>query len=143
MPLPFHITCSLPAPILFERSDGRFQIMEQQPLSPFMAGRGYLLVERALATFLRQHEVERVVFKPAILLSPMTGEQLGSHVSIRVSQFFRVNEMLDFDLSGKRLLTLNDQYYFASPELKAVLKASAFQYLEFSEGLSGFAAIAA
>lgn len=117
--------------------------MEQQPLSPFMAGRGYLLVEKALATFLRQHEVERVSFTSAILFSPRTGEEFDSYVSIRVSQFFVPNEMLDLDVSGKRLLTLNDQYYFASPELKAVLEASAFQYLEFSEGLSGFAANAA
>lgn len=114
--------------------------MEQQPISPFMAGRGYLLVETALATFLQQLEVDRVGFRPAILFSPGTGEELGSHVSIRVSQFFRANEILDLDLGGKRLLTLNDQYYFASPELKAVLEVSAFQYLEYSEGLSGFAA---
>lgn len=60
-----------------------------------------------------------------------------------MSQFFRANEILDLVLSGKRLLTLNDQYYFASPELKAVLEVSAFQYLEYSEGLGGFAADAA
>lgn len=117
--------------------------MEQQSPAPFMAWRGYLLVEKALAIFLQQLEVERVGFRPAILFSPRTGEEFDSHVSIRVSQFFVPNEMLDLDVSGKRLLTLNDQYYFASPELKAMLEASAFQYLEFSEGLSGFAANAA
>lgn len=117
--------------------------MEQQSPAPFMAGRGHLLVEKALAIFLQQLEVERVGFRPAILFSPRTGEQFDSHVSIRVSEFFVPNEMLDLDVSGKRLLMLNDQLYFASLELKAVLEASAFQYLEFSEGLSGFAATAA
>jgi hypothetical protein len=143
MPLPFLVSCSIPAPVLFERSDGRFQIMDQQPPSPFMAGHGFLLVEKALATFLQEIEVERVSFKPAVLFSPVTGEESSTHVRIRVAQFFRSNELLDLEVNGNRLLTLNDQYYFASPELKAALEASSFQYLEFSEGFSGFAASAA
>lgn len=140
MPLPFLLSCSVPTPALFERNDGRFQLMDQHPPSPFMAGRGYLLVDNALAAFLQQAEVARASFKSAILFSPATGEEFRSHVRIRVDQFFRPNELLDLDVSGKRLLTLNDQYYFASPELKALLEASPFRYLEFSEGLSGFAA---
>jgi hypothetical protein len=143
MPLPFLVSCSIPAPVLFERGDGRFQLMEQQPPSPFMAGRGYLLVENALASFLQQIKVERVSFVSAVLFSPATGEEFKSHVRIRVSQFFRSNELLDLDVSGNRLLTLNDQYYFASPDLKAELEASPFRYLEFSEGFSGLAASAA
>ncbi|WP_422842982.1 hypothetical protein [Acidovorax sp. M2(2025)] len=143
MPLPFLVSCSISAPVLFERSDGRFQLMDQQAPAPFMAGRGYLLVEQALAAFLQNVEVERVSFRPAILFSPITKEEFSSHVRVRVSQFFRSSELLDLDVSGNRLLTLNDQYYFASPELKALLEASAFRYLEFSEGFSGFAASAA
>jgi hypothetical protein len=143
MALPFLVACSIPAPVLFELRDGRFQLMEQGALSPFMAGRGYLLVEHDLAVFLKQAKVQRVTFEPVVLFTPVTGEEFRSHVRIYVSQFFRENELLDLDVTGRRMLTLNDQYYFASPELKALLAASPFRYLDFSEGLSGFAAGAA
>jgi hypothetical protein len=143
MALPFLVSCPQPEPLIFERSDGRFQLLDQQPLSPFMAGRGYLLVEEPLATFLQQIEAQRLTYMPAVLFTPVTGEEFRSHIRIRVSQFFRENELLDLDVSGLRLLTLNDQYYFASAELKAALEAAQFRYLNFSEGLSGFAAGAA
>ncbi|MES2937230.1 MAG: hypothetical protein V4864_06090 [Pseudomonadota bacterium] len=60
-----------------------------------------------------------------------------------VGQSFTENELHDLSLEGPRLLTMNDEYYFASPELKALLEASPFKYLEFSEGLSWFASHAA
>ena len=52
-------------------------------------------------------------------------------------------QLLDLPLDGLRLLTMNDQYYFVSPELKAKLEVSPFQYLRFTEGLRGFAGSAA
>lgn len=143
MSLPFLVSCSMPEPLLFECSDGRFQLVDQMPLSPFMSGYGYLLVEKKLAAFLKQVKVERVSFSPAIVFSAATGEEFTTHVRIRVSQFFRGNELLDLDASGYHMLTLSDQYYFVSQELKAALQSSEFRYRQFSEGLSGFAAVAA
>jgi len=54
-----------------------------------------------------------------------------------------MDQMQDFALDGQRILILNDEYYFVSPSLKQVLERAGFDYLEFTEGLTGFAAGAA
>jgi hypothetical protein len=143
MALPYSISCDLPAPLVFERGDGRFQLIDQTPVSPFMAGRGYLLVEKSFAEFLQQAEVEGVAFESAVLFSPATGAEFRSYVRVRVAQVLREHQLLDLNLSGKRMLALNDQHYFISPELKSVFPEGSFPYLSFGEGLSGFAASAA
>ena len=143
MGMPFSVNCDLPAPLVFERNDGRFQLLDQTPIAPFMAGRGYLLVEKALAECLQQAEVEGVAYELAALFNPATGEEFSSHVRVRVAQVFREHQVADLNLSGKRMLVLNDQHYFVSPELLSVLEAGSFPYLSFGEGLSGFAAGAA
>ena len=140
MTWPYLIESSIPSPLLFELADGRFHILQSGTLSPFMAGYGYLLVEQEFAEFLQQIEVERIAVEPAVLYSPVTGEEFHSHVRIRVSQFFSANDISDLNLSGLRILTLNDEYYFVSPDLKDALEARSFGYLSFSEGLSEFAA---
>ena len=129
MTLPYLMTYSHPSPLLFELADGRFHILQNGALPPFMAGYGYLLVEQAFAEFLQQIEVERIAFEPAVLYSPVTGEEFHSHVRVRVSQFFRANDLPDLNLTGLRMLALNDQYYFASPDLKEALEARSFGYL--------------
>ena len=139
MPLPFLMSCEQPAPTLFELGDGRFQLMEQLPVPRFIAGYGYLLVERRLALRLQELQVERVKFEPAVLFDPVSGEEQYTLTRLRVSQFFRANELIDLSIEGLRLLTLNDQYYFVSPALKVQLEDGAFPYLRFSEGLSEFA----
>ncbi|MCY1550862.1 hypothetical protein D9M68_871470 [compost metagenome] len=113
--------------------------MESGTLPPFLAGYGYLLVEHALATYLQSLDIERATFEPAIFFNPVTKEEHNTHTRIRVHQFFRPGEFSDLSLDGLRLLTLNDQHYFVSPELKKVLEVSPFRYLSFSEGLSAFA----
>jgi hypothetical protein len=142
MPLPFLISCRTPAPTLFELRDGRFQLMEQAPLPPFIAGYGHLLVEHALAQHLQALQVERVNFQPAILYNPVSGQEINTLTRLRVSQLFRPGDLSDLSLEGLRLLTLNDQYYFVSPTLKQELECGAFPYLRFSEGLSEFASSA-
>jgi hypothetical protein len=143
MPLPYSVNCDLPAPLVFELNDGRFQLIDQTPVSPFMAGRGYLLVEQALADCLRHTGVEGVAYESAVLFNPATGEECHSHIRVRVAQVFRDHQLRDLNLSGRRMLTLNDQYYFVSQELLSVLQAGSFPYLSFSEGFSRFAANAA
>jgi len=140
MPLPFLITCSLPSVRLYELNDGRFQLIERGPIAPVMCGYRYMLVEQPLVSFLRELQIERVRYEQAVLFNRGTGEELRTHVRLHVGQFFQVDRLQDLQLDGPRLLTMNDEYYFASPELKERLEASAFKYLCFSEGLEGFAA---
>lgn len=140
MPQPFLISCKLPAVRLYELGDGRFQLVEQGPIAPLMSGYRYLLVERELALFLHELGLERARQEPAVLFNRATGEEMHTHVRLHVSQFFTEDMLSDIPLEGLRLLAFNEQYYFASPELKDCLEASPFGgYLQFSEGLEGFA----
>ena len=143
MPLPFHVFCESPVVRVYELNDGRFQLIDPGPISPFLAGYRYLLVEQNLATFLATLGIERVRYEPAVLFNRGTGEELHTHVRLSVGQFFNQNQLLDLPLDGLRLLAMDDQYYFVSPELKAELEVSPFRYLRFTEGLSGFAGGAA
>lgn len=142
MSLPFLVSCEQPGPALFEISNGRFQLLEQLPVPPLVAGYGYLLVEQRLAFRLQELEVERVKFEQAVLFNPASGEEQRTHTRLRVNQFLRAGDLRDVSLDGLRLLTLNDQYYFVSPALKVVLEKGEFPYLRFSEGLSEFASSA-
>ena len=139
MPLPFHVFCELPSVRVYELDDGRFQLIHPGPISPFLAGYRYLLVEQNLATFLATLGIERVRHEPVVLFNRGTGEERHTHVRLHVGQVFNENQLLDLPLDGLRLLTMNDQDYFVSPELKVRLEAGSFQYLCFTEGLSGFA----
>jgi hypothetical protein len=143
MQLPFYVFCESPAVRVYELNDGRFQLIDPEPVSPFLAGYRYLLVERNLATFLATLEIERVCYEPAVLFNRGTGEELHTHVRLHVGQSFNQSQLLDLPLDGLRLLTMDDQYYFVSPALKAELEGSPFRYLRFTEGLSGFAGGAA
>ncbi len=104
-----------------------------------MSGYKYLLVENALASYLESLGLERVHFESAVLFDRVTGEEFTSHTRLRVGQLFRDDQISDLALDGPRLLTMNDEYYFVSPELKELLEQGSFEYLQFSEGLNGFA----
>jgi len=140
MQLPFHVEGSIPAVRLYELSDGRFQLLEAGSVGPFLPGPGYLLVEKKLASYLESIGIDRVMQEPAVLFERLTGEEFRTHVRIRVGQYFKADQIKDLDLTGPRILTMNDEYYFVSAELKAMLELSEFHYLRFSEGLSRFAA---
>jgi len=140
MHLPFYVSCKQRGTGLFELSDGRFQKIEAGALAPWCQGYGYLLVERALADFLEAVKVERVRFEPAIVFDPSTDEEDRSLVRVRVGQFFTSDQIRDLPLDGNRLLTMGDSHVFVSPALKTRLNDARFNYLQFSEGLSGFAA---
>lgn len=140
MPVPFHISCDLPFARVYELADGRFQFIEPGESGPFMDGYQFLLVENALASFLKSLGLERVAFEPAVLFNRATGDEQTSHTRVRVGQFFRDDQISDIALDGLRLMTMNDEYYFASPELAVMLEHSPFKYLKLKEGLSGFGA---
>ncbi len=136
--LPFSVWCDLPQPILYELSDDRFQLMDRTPPSPFMAGPGYLLIEAALADFLRERDVARVRLEPTVLFDPAFGEERHEHVRVRIGQFFVPDQIHDLALDGPRMLTMNDEYCFVSEELMMSLRAAGFEYLQFDWGLSRF-----
>ncbi|MDC8757301.1 hypothetical protein [Janthinobacterium fluminis] len=137
--LPFFVESNIPSVRLFELSDGRFQLLEVAEIAPFLPGYGYLLVERRLAEFLVEHDVERIVCEDAVLFDRTSGKEFRTHVQVRVRQYFKSEQINDLDIAGLRLLTMNDEYYFISPELKNLLEQAPFEYLSFREGLSGFA----
>lgn len=139
MGLPFHLSCDLDAPRLYQLRDGRFQLIDPIPAPPFMSGYRYLIVEEALAAFLADCGVERVRYEPAILFDRASGTEHGGHVQVHVNQFFKPQDIKDLALDGPRLLTMEDQHYFVSLDLKRLLERSPFTYLRFSEGLTGFA----
>ena len=139
MPLPFHVYCDLPSCRLLELRDGRFQRIDRCPLSPFLAGYGYLIVEQPLADFLKSQDLHGVTFKDVVLFERSSGTEIFSHTRLQVSQFFSADQINDLQLDGPRLLRLSDEHYFVSPELKAALEESPFKYLSFSAGLEGFA----
>jgi hypothetical protein len=143
MPRPFLIESAKPAPRLFQAAGGRFQLVEAGALSPFMAGPGYLLVEARLAYFLNELDLKGVQFEEVVVYDPLSKEELTTHVRVTVGQVLAWEQIKDLNLLGLHLLAMNDEHYFASPELKAKLESSSFSYLRFSEGLNGFAAGAA
>ena len=140
MSLPFCVSYTLQAARLYELTDGRFQIVERGPLAPFMSGYGYLLVCHELAECMKRLEVKRVKYETAIIFDPRSSEEHRTHTRIHVGQYFKYDQISDLALDGNRLLTMDDQFLFVSPELKTQLEAGPFPYLRFTEGLSEFAA---
>ncbi len=139
MSLPFHVTCSEPAVGLFQLDDGRFQLIQPGPIVPLMVGRGYVLIELALVGYLRELNVPRLTFEPAVIWQRGINQEYRTHARVLIEQFFASDQINDLDLDGDRLLTLDDQYLFASPSLRQRLLESQVTYLQFSEGLSMFA----
>ena len=139
--LPFSLESTIDPVRLFELDDGRFQLLESGAVGPFLPGHGYLIVERRLANFLIEQDVGRIVCEDAILFDRPSGREYRTHVRVRIGQYFTPDQINDLDLNGPRLLTMNDGYYFVSPELRERLKHAQFDYLVFREGLSGFAGV--
>lgn len=137
--LPFLVESVVPAVRLYELGDGRFQLLESAEVGAFLPGCGYLLVERKLAEFLREHEVERIVLEDAVLFDRPSGKEFRTHMRVLVRQYFTPKQINDLDLNGLRLLTMNDEYYFVSPALKELLERFSFDYLFYTRGLEGFA----
>lgn len=139
MPLPFHVSCSHPSDAtFFQLQDRRFQFIREAPLAPFMAGFGYLLVERSFGDYLRGLGLERVGIEPAVIWNRRTDEHLLTHDSVSIGQSFQVDQINDLNTDGPRLLVLGKEYVFASPELQHMLIYSPFNWLTFTKGLSGF-----
>ena len=140
--LPYFVTCAEDSIALFQLSDGRFQQLQQGNVASFAAGYQYLLVQEDLARYLKSLNLPRVLFEPALVLNRLTGEEIRSHARVVVQESFAPDEINTLELQGPRLLCMSGEYFFVSPALKQLLEESPFKYLQFSEGLEGFASAA-
>jgi hypothetical protein len=137
--LPYLVTSNEDSVALLELDDGRFQMLEQGPVARFATGYQYLLVDRALAKYLKSLKVPQVTFAPAVILNRTAGREHRSHTRVFVLRSFHADEVKTLALDGRQLLAMNGEHFFVSPSLKFALEANEFSYLQFSEGLSGFA----
>jgi hypothetical protein len=140
--LPYLVTSNEDSVALLELGDGRFQMLEQGSIAQFASGYQYLLVDRGLAKYLKSLKVPQITFAPAVVLNPATGEERRSHTRVFVHQSFHPGEVKALALDGLQVYAMNGEHFFVSPPLKFALEANEFSYLEFSEGLSGFAGAA-
>lgn len=137
--LPYCINTEQSPVVLYKLKDGRYQLTEQGEIGPFMFGYLYLLVESELAEYLELLGVDRITIKDAIIWDRKNDKEHYTHKEVCIDQFFSSDQINDIDLDGDRLLTMDNHYVFASPELKKKLENSKFSYLKYSEGLSDFA----
>jgi hypothetical protein len=140
--LPFYLHCDAPADALYQLEDGRFQLIANGPIAPLMTGFEYVLAENALADFLFVRGLDNVRFHPATIYRRSTGDEYRTHQRLIIGQHFDSDGLRDLALEGERLLLMDNRYVFVSPDLKRTLEGSQFEYLNFSEGISDFAASA-
>ena len=117
-------------------------MLGQGPVARFAGGYQYLLVDKALAKYLKSLKVPQITFAPAVILNRTTGEERRSHTRVFVHRSFSQGEVKALALEGRQLLVMNGENFFVSPSLKFALEANEFSYLQFSEGLSAFASAA-
>ena len=136
---PYFLTSNIEAPGLYRLKDGRYQLVEPGPVTPFMSGYRYLLVERALADFLESAGVAGAAFRDAVIWDSKRDLEYSSHAEVVIHRQFSAGRIHDIDWDGCRILMMDNRYVFVSPGLKMRLENSPFPYLVFSEGLTGFA----
>lgn len=122
---------------LYLLKDGRYQIINKGSLSPIMIGYKYILVENAIAEYFKELEIEKVSFKPAIILNPSSGIEYFNYQEMVINHHFESSQINDINISGVQFLLMDNRYLFTSPELKDILKGSNLRLI-FSEGLSRF-----
>jgi hypothetical protein len=140
---PFFISCLEPAAKLYRLNDGRFQLIGHGGITPLMCGFGYILMAAPLADFIKAIGVERIDIERAVILDRRQNKEYHTHHSLTVGDTFSSSEIDDLNLDGDRLFIMGNEYLFASPSLKSKLANGLFKYLEFGEGLYGFAGSAA
>ena len=137
---PYYITTSDNPCSLYPLKDGRFQIIKKGNLTAFMSGFDYLLIEKTLANFLENLEIETASFKEAIIFDNKNNKEHHTHKVVIINQHFTSEDINDINIDGHRLLLMSNQFVFVSPSLKIELENSQFNIFNFSEGLSEFAA---
>ena len=143
--LPYHVACTIDSDRLYRLADGRYQLISGGDTAPLMVGVDYVLADHALVRLLQDIGLERTRFDDAIIWRRQSDEELRTHRSLLVSHVFSPDQIDDLDLDGNKFLLMTtsgigETSLFCTPSLRAHLCSTDIDYLEFSEGLSEFAA---
>tara|TARA_B110000196_G_C21144824_1_gene665964 strand:+ start:560 stop:970 length:411 start_codon:yes stop_codon:yes gene_type:complete len=122
---------------LYQLNDGRFQMIKSGPLDSVMVGFKYILVKNSIADTLKELDIDRVTFKPAIIWNRKNDTEDLSYTKMEVSHHFESENLNDIDIEGSQFLLLDNRYLFVSPELKVKLEASTLNWT-FSKGFGNF-----
>jgi hypothetical protein len=133
MALPFHVFCNARNPRLYPIGQHQFHQLDRGVVGPFVAGRGYLLVENSLAQVLMTIGITGVRLEPAVLYDPRTGTEHRTHTAVVVEHSLREDEIQNLASEGPHLF-LWEGVYLVSPALREVLEREGFSYLKFSSG---------
>jgi len=110
--------------------------MEREELAAILQGYEYLLVERQLAQQIDLLVPSDVRVSDAVIYDPRSGTEIHSHqqVQVEILNRFSLDEIESVELSGKRIVLVNDQSIVVSTDLKQCLERPRFSYLKFEEG---------
>jgi hypothetical protein len=103
-----------------QRSDGRFQIMEEGELAPLMVGYEYVLVDRNLAEYVAVLDLPRLGISEAVLYGAWRQQEVRTHSQLHIGQRFssghdsgRRSGRRKISANGRRLLVRH-----SSPEVQ-------------------------
>ncbi len=133
---PFHIEVNNETD-LYHLNDGKFQLIRDGKVDSVMVGFKYILVKSEIAEKLQEIGIDRISFKPATIWNRKTDAVYKDYQLMSVHRHFDSSNLNDIDLDGKQFLVLDNQYLFATPELKKALERSELNF-SFSEGFSNF-----
>lgn len=134
------MSCNIDSVPLFQLSDGRFQLIKDGPIAPFMCGRGYCLMEKDLTDFLLKLDIPGIGFESATIWHRSHDIEYEGYFNMLVEHFIDNSSLNELDTSGLKFFSMNDTFLFVTPRLKQILTNSPYSYLHFSEGFSEFAA---
>src|SRR5215204_318441 len=98
---PYCVESKIPDVGLYPLDDGRFQMIRQERLSPFMYGWDYILVENKPADFLDSLDIPHIEFKDAIVWNRGKNEEYSDYKQLifrkNIKYFTKENiDKLDF-----------------------------------------------
>jgi len=123
---------------LYQLKDGRFQMIKEGNLSPFMAGYDYILVEDNLTDFLELLDIPQIEFGNAIIWNSNTKTEYKNYKQLFIKNYLTEENFNHLDLKGLKMYLYQGGYLFVNPALKELLENSKFDYLLFSPGFSRF-----
>ncbi len=132
------MSCNIDSVPLFQLSDGRFQLIKDGPISPFMCGPGYYLIEKDLVDFLLELDISGTRFESATIWHRSLDIEYRGYFNMLVEHFIDNSSLNELDTNGLKFFSMNDTFLFVTPRLKQILTNSPFSYLRFSEGFSEF-----
>ena len=135
---PFLVESKIRAVSLYQLRDGRFQMIKQGNLSPFMNGFDYILIDEELAGFLNSVDISHIEIIDAIVWNRETEVEYKNYRQLVVNKYFTEENFQTQNLKGMQMYMYGNGNLFVSPELKELLEKSKFDYLSFSEGYIRF-----